>query len=103
MRSLVVGFCCLIVSTNVTSAQDAAALAKSAQAVLKDRCFSCHGESGANEGGFNYALNRKRLVHKLVVPGSIDESELYARASFASVRDQCRMADRPSPRTRSTH
>ena len=79
MRFLAVGFCCLIVSTTVVSAQDAATLAKSAQAVLKERCFSCHGESGANEGGFNYALNRKRLVHKLVVPGSIDESELYQR------------------------
>ena len=79
MRFLAVGFCCLIVSANVTSAQDAAALAKQAQAVLKQRCFSCHGESGANEGGFNFALNRKRLVRKLVVPGSIDDSELYER------------------------
>ena len=79
MRSLVVGFCCLIVSTNAVSAQDAAALAKNAQAVLKDRCFSCHGESGANEGGFNYALNRKRLVRELVVPGSADESKLLQR------------------------
>ena len=79
MRSLVVGFCCLIVSTNVAHAQDAATLAKSAQAVLKDRCFSCHGESGANEGGFNYALNRKRLVRELVVPGSADESKLLQR------------------------
>ena len=79
MRSLVVGFCCLIVSTNAVSAQDAAALAKSAQAVLKARCFSCHGESGANEGGFNYALNRKRLVRELVVPGSADESKLLQR------------------------
>ena len=79
MRSLVVGFCCLIVSTTVTSAQDAAALAKNAQAVLKDRCFSCHGESGANEGGFNFALNRKRLVRELVVPGSADESKLLQR------------------------
>ncbi len=79
MRSLVVGFCCLIVSTNVTSAQDAAALAKSAQAVLKDRCFSCHGESGANEGGFNYALNRKRMVRELIVPGSSNDSKLFQR------------------------
>ena len=79
MRSLVVGFCCLIVSTTVAHAQDAATLAKSAQAVLKARCFSCHGESGANEGGFNYALNRKRLVRELVVPGSADDSKLLQR------------------------
>ena len=84
MRFLAVGFCCLIVSTNVVSAQDAAALAKEAQAVLKDRCFACHGESGANEGGFNYALNRKRLVRELIVPGSSNESKLFQRVIAAA-------------------
>jgi len=79
MRPFAVGLCCWMISAGAVQAQDVAALAKNAQAVLKDRCFSCHGESGANEGGFNYALSRKRLVRKLVVPGSTDESELYAR------------------------
>ncbi len=54
-------------------------LAKHAQAILKERCYSCHGESGANEGGFNYALNRKRLVRELVVPGDAAESKLLQR------------------------
>ena len=45
------------------------ALAVNAQAVLKQHCFSCHGEGGSNEGGFNFVLNRKRLVRELVVPG----------------------------------
>ena len=54
-------------------------LAKKAQAILKERCFSCHGESGANEGGFNFVLNRKRLVRELVVPGDADASKLLDR------------------------
>ena len=61
------------------AADSPAELAKAAAAVLKERCYSCHGESGANEGGFNYALNRKRLVRELVVPGSTDESKLFQR------------------------
>jgi formylglycine-generating enzyme required for sulfatase activity/mono/diheme cytochrome c family protein len=54
-------------------------LATAAKGVLKNRCFSCHGEGGANEGGFNFALNRKRLVRELVVPGNSDESKLFQR------------------------
>ena len=34
----------------------------SAQAILKARCYPCHGEGGSNEGGFNYVLNPKRLT-----------------------------------------
>ena len=62
-----------------SAADSSAELAKQAQAVLKNRCYSCHGESGANEGGFNYSLNRKRLVRELIVPGSPDESKLFER------------------------
>ena len=79
MRPFTVGLCCWMISAGVAHAQNTVELAKKAQAVLKDRCFSCHGESGANEGGFNYALNRKRLVRELVVPGSADESKLLQR------------------------
>ncbi len=68
-----------IVLASTAAAQDGAALAKAAQAVLKERCHACHGESGANEGGFNYALNRKRLVRELVVPGDAHESKLFQR------------------------
>ena len=64
---------------SATAAESPAELAKNAAAVLKSRCYSCHGESGANEGGFNYSLNRKRLVRELVVPGSTDESKLFER------------------------
>ncbi|MCX7423971.1 MAG: c-type cytochrome [Planctomycetia bacterium] len=68
----------LCVSTlNQTFAADE--LATKAHAILKERCFSCHGESGANEGGFNFVLNRKRLVRELVVPGDADASKLLDR------------------------
>jgi hypothetical protein len=29
---------------------------------FKSICYRCHGESGANEGGFNYLLNRAGAV-----------------------------------------
>ena len=66
-------------ANGAVAAESPAELAKQAASVLKSRCYSCHGESGANEGGFNYSLNRKRLVRELVVPGSADESKLLQR------------------------
>ena len=77
---LAVIFCCIPLSFKCASAQ-ADDVAAAAQQVLSERCFSCHGESGANEGGFNYALNRKHLVRELVVPGSPEESKLFQRIS----------------------
>lgn len=79
MRVSVAAFCCWMMIQGMAVAQSGPQLAKQAQAVLKDRCYACHGESGANEGGFNYALNRKRLVRELIVPGSTEESKLFQR------------------------
>ena len=70
-----------VISHAANAADTPAELAKQAQAVFKNRCYSCHGESGANEGGFNYSLNRKRLVRELIVPGSADESKLFERVT----------------------
>ena len=66
-------------SEKTIAAESPQQLAAKAKAVLKNRCFGCHGESGANEGGFNYSLNRKRLVRELIVPGNTDESKLFQR------------------------
>ncbi len=77
---LAVILCCIPFSIESAPAQ-ADDVAAAAQQVLTERCFSCHGESGANEGGFNYALNRKHLVRELVVPGSPEESKLFQRIS----------------------
>lgn len=80
MRSTVIrltSFVLLISTLNQAFAADA--LAMKARAILKDHCYSCHGESGANEGGFNFVLNRKRLVRELVVPGDTEASKLLDR------------------------
>src|SRR5207244_5106433 len=55
-------------------------LAKQAQAILKTNCYKCHGEQGASEGGFNYILDRQRLVAaKKIVPGDSAQSRLFKK------------------------
>jgi tetratricopeptide (TPR) repeat protein/mono/diheme cytochrome c family protein len=59
---------------------EAAALAKKAAGVLKAHCYRCHGQDGANEGGFNFALDRRQLVSRgKVVPGDPAKSKIYRR------------------------
>jgi mono/diheme cytochrome c family protein len=51
-----------------------------ARAVLQARCGACHGPGGTGKGGFDYLLDRDRLVARgQVVPGSAAESALYQR------------------------
>jgi hypothetical protein len=53
-------------------------LAVKALAIFKENCYRCHGEDGADEGDFNYLLERDRLVSaRLVVPGNAGESKLF--------------------------
>jgi mono/diheme cytochrome c family protein len=53
-----------------------------AQAVLKANCYRCHGENGTSEGGFNFILDRDKLVaRKKIVPGDSAHSKLYRRVS----------------------
>jgi mono/diheme cytochrome c family protein len=59
---------------------DKTTLAARAQAILKTNCYRCHGDNGASEGGFNYVLERQRLVErKKVVAGDPGKSKLYQR------------------------
>src|SRR5947209_8655060 len=63
-------------------AEPPAALAARAQAILKANCHRCHGRDGALEGGFNYVLDRDKLVaRQKVVPGKPDESLLFKRVA----------------------
>ncbi len=39
-------------------------LAVKARKLLETHCYRCHGRDGANEGGFNYILNRDKLVER---------------------------------------
>jgi tetratricopeptide (TPR) repeat protein len=60
------------------------ALARQAQDLLKTNCYRCHGQDGANEGGFNYILDGRKLVsRRKVVPGEPDRSKLYRRLTSA--------------------
>src|SRR5688500_18729894 len=55
-------------------------LSSAAQAVLKQHCYSCHGQDGSDEGGMNYVLNGARLIEKgKVSPNQPDKSALLAR------------------------
>lgn len=52
--------------------------------VFATHCHRCHGKDGANEGGFNYVLNRDRLIAtRKVVPGDPAKSKLLARMTNA--------------------
>src|SRR5262245_40095594 len=55
-------------------------LAARAREVLKANCYRCHGQDGAVEGGFNYVLDRDKLVAaRKVVPGKPDDSPLMRK------------------------
>ncbi len=75
---------CLTAAAFVCSAPgaepDQTELAKQAAVVLKTYCYRCHGENGANEGGFNFGLDRRQLVNRgKVVPGDPAKSKVYKR------------------------
>ncbi len=64
----------------VARAEDKTALARQAQMILKTNCYRCHGQEGANEGGFNYVLDRERLVAgRKIVPGDSAQSRLFKK------------------------
>src|SRR5262245_48460991 len=63
-----------------TQERDGRELAEKAQAILKTNCYRCHGQDGANEGGFNYASDLRLLVsRRRVTPGESAKSKLIRR------------------------
>ena len=59
-------------------------LAQKAHAILKTNCYRCHGQDGANEGGFNYVADLRQLVsRRRVVPGDAAKSRLLKRITNA--------------------
>ena len=86
MRLLLVGFGGLLISAGMTEAQDAAKLATAAQAILKEHCYSCHGEAGAAEGGVNYVLEVPRLISRgKLVAGNAVKSKLYTQVKTGNM------------------
>jgi mono/diheme cytochrome c family protein len=72
-------------------------LARKAQAVLQAACHRCHGQDGANEGGFSAVLDRDRLVAaKKVVPGDPSRSPLFKRVQSGEMPPEDEKP-RPSP------
>ena len=62
----------------VATAQDATAL--KVRELLESRCYYCHGEDGAAEGGLNFILDYDRLVAtKQIVPAEPLKSGLYRK------------------------
>ena len=61
-------------------------LAQKAQAILKDRCYSCHGEGGAAEGGVNYVLDVPRLIsRRAVIAKDAAKSKLYTQVKTGNM------------------
>jgi mono/diheme cytochrome c family protein len=59
---------------------DKTSLARQAQAILKTNCYRCHGQEGASEGGFNYVLDRQRLLAgRKIVAGAPARSKLFKK------------------------
>ncbi len=55
-------------------------LAAKARAVLQTHCAGCHAADGKAKGGFDYVLDRERLVNRnKVVPGKAAQSQLWQR------------------------
>ena len=76
--------CGLIVSvlllSSVARAEDSRTAAEKVRVVLATNCGACHGPGGNGKGGFNFLLDRERLVSRnLVRPGKPAESPLYQR------------------------
>ncbi|MBY0525632.1 MAG: WD40 repeat domain-containing protein [Gemmataceae bacterium] len=78
--------CCFLMCWSIVAAaqaraeEDPSVLARKAREILKTHCQRCHGSDGKAKGGFDYVLQRDRLVARgKVVPGSPNESELYQR------------------------
>ncbi|MBI3408552.1 MAG: tetratricopeptide repeat protein [Planctomycetes bacterium] len=55
-------------------------LARKAVEILKANCYRCHGQDGANEGGFNFVTDLRQLVsRRRVIPGEPAKSKIIKR------------------------
>lgn len=74
-------------------------LAEKAHAILKTACYRCHGEDGASEGGFNFALNLSKVAKTLISHKNPGASVLFQRLTTTgdSVMPPVGETPRPSP------
>lgn len=85
------GLCSAIIwaspqTSKAQSAGEQAELAQRVKKILAANCHRCHGLEGAAEGGFNYLLDREKLVgRKLIIPANADQSRLFKHVSSGSM------------------
>ena len=73
-------------------------LARKVRQVFERHCYRCHGNDGANEGGFNYVLDRRRLLERRkVVPGEPGRSKLYQLITAKDPDDRMPQKDEALP------
>ena len=65
--------------------------------MLKANCYRCHGEDGASEGGFNFALNLEKLAKTLVQPRNAAGSVLYERLTATDDSAMPPIGETPRP------
>jgi mono/diheme cytochrome c family protein len=67
----------LLIALSAARADD---LPAQVQAVLRSHCAACHGPGGTGKGGFDYLLDRDRLIAlNQIIPGQAGESALIQR------------------------
>jgi mono/diheme cytochrome c family protein len=61
-------------------------LPRRAQAILGAHCAACHGPGGSSKGGFDYLLDRDRLLARnQIVPGEPNDSPLLQRITHGEM------------------
>jgi formylglycine-generating enzyme required for sulfatase activity len=77
---LLIAFTTFLITAPIT-AQDTTS--QKVKQILQTRCYYCHGEDGAAEGGINFLLDYDRLVaKKYIIPGEPLKSRLYRQVAL---------------------
>ena len=78
----------MAIGPTTVRAQDKDDLAKRAKLFFTTHCYRCHGQNGANEGGFGYVTDLKQLVEtKKVNPNDPAKSKIFKKISPDLVGD----------------
>jgi len=67
--------------SNTPAGVDSQALAQRVRAIFEANCYRCHGQDGANEGGFNFVMNLEKVATTYVEPRDPANSFLLERVA----------------------
>ncbi len=88
--------CLVLACLFASAARGAEDLAARARELLRQHCGTCHGPGGSGKGGFDYVLDRDRLVARnQVLPGKARESPLIQRIRDREMPPAKRLPLRP--------